>query len=72
MEARMTICNMAIEGGARAGMIAPDQVTFDYLRGRPMAPFGKEFDAVSTRARRKETGGPEGVRKGSRDFVVRI
>jgi len=44
MEARMTVCNMAIEGGARAGMIAPDQITFDYLRGRPMAPFGEEFD----------------------------
>ena len=40
MEGRMTICNMAIEAGARAGMIAPDQVTFDYLSGRPMAPQG--------------------------------
>ena len=38
MEARMSICNMSIEGGARAGMIAPDQVTFDYLKGRPLAP----------------------------------
>jgi 3-isopropylmalate dehydratase len=38
MEARMSICNMSIEGGARAGMIAPDQTTFDYLRGRPLAP----------------------------------
>lgn len=38
MEARMTMCNMAIEGGARAGMVAPDQTTFDYLMGRPMAP----------------------------------
>ncbi|CAH0043157.1 unnamed protein product [Clonostachys solani] len=38
MEARMSICNMSIEGGARAGMIAPDQITFDYLRGRPLAP----------------------------------
>ena len=38
MEARMSICNMAIEGGARAGMIAPDEVTFEYLKGRPMAP----------------------------------
>eukprot|EP00238_Polyblepharides_amylifera_P015828 CAMPEP_0196581418 /NCGR_PEP_ID=MMETSP1081-20130531/33943_1 /TAXON_ID=36882 /ORGANISM="Pyramimonas amylifera, Strain CCMP720" /LENGTH=763 /DNA_ID=CAMNT_0041901643 /DNA_START=64 /DNA_END=2355 /DNA_ORIENTATION=- len=44
MEARMTVCNMAIEGGARAGMIAPDQTTFDYLRGRPMAPLGDQFD----------------------------
>ena len=38
MEGRMTICNMSIEAGARAGMIAPDEVTFDYLRGRPLAP----------------------------------
>uniref|UniRef100_A0A7R9Y9T3 3-isopropylmalate dehydratase n=1 Tax=Pinguiococcus pyrenoidosus TaxID=172671 RepID=A0A7R9Y9T3_9STRA len=40
MEARMSICNMAIEAGARAGMIAPDDVTFEYLKGRPMAPKG--------------------------------
>jgi 3-isopropylmalate/(R)-2-methylmalate dehydratase large subunit len=40
MEGRMTICNMAIEGGARAGMIAPDEKTFAYLEGRPMAPQG--------------------------------
>jgi 3-isopropylmalate dehydratase len=38
MEARMSICNMAIEGGARAGMVAPDQTTIDYLKGRPLAP----------------------------------
>ncbi|KAF4308534.1 putative 3-isopropylmalate dehydratase protein [Botryosphaeria dothidea] len=38
MEARMSICNMAIEGGARAGMIAPDQITFEYLKGKPLAP----------------------------------
>ncbi|MHA1564073.1 MAG: 3-isopropylmalate dehydratase large subunit [Alphaproteobacteria bacterium] len=38
MEGRMTVCNMSIEGGARAGLIAPDQTTFDYLKGRPMAP----------------------------------
>lgn len=42
MEERMTVCNMSIEAGARAGMIAPDQKTFDYLRGRPFAP--KDFD----------------------------
>lgn len=42
MEERMTVCNMSIEAGARAGMIAPDQTTFDYLRGRPFAP--KDFD----------------------------
>lgn len=41
MEARMTICNMAIEAGARAGMIAPDDVTFNYLKGRPLSPKGE-------------------------------
>jgi 3-isopropylmalate/(R)-2-methylmalate dehydratase large subunit len=44
MEARMTVCNMSIEAGARAGMIAPDQVTFDYLEGRDHAPKGAEWD----------------------------
>lgn len=44
MEGRMTLCNMAIEAGARAGMVAPDQTTFDYLRGRPFAPQGAEFE----------------------------
>ncbi len=46
MEQRMTVCNMSIEAGARAGMIAPDQTTFDYLRGRPMSPQGEAFDAA--------------------------
>jgi 3-isopropylmalate/(R)-2-methylmalate dehydratase large subunit len=44
MEGRMTICNMSIEGGARAGMIAPDDVTFAYLEGRPFAPKGKLWE----------------------------
>jgi 3-isopropylmalate/(R)-2-methylmalate dehydratase large subunit len=44
MEARMTICNMSIEAGARAGMIAPDEVTFAYLQGRPHAPSGQAWD----------------------------
>ena len=44
MEQRMTICNMSIEGGARAGMIAPDDTTFDYLHGREFAPKGEEWD----------------------------
>jgi len=44
MEARMSICNMAIEAGARAGLIAPDETTFSYMKGRPMAPKGKHFD----------------------------
>ncbi len=44
MEQRMTICNMSIEGGARAGMIAPDETTFEYLKGREFAPKGEEWD----------------------------
>ena len=46
MEARMTVCNMSIEAGARAGMIAPDQTTFDYLKGRPHAPDEQHWDAA--------------------------
>lgn len=46
MENRMTVCNMSIEGGARAGMIAPDEVTFEYLKGREFAPSGAEWDAA--------------------------
>lgn len=44
MEARMSVCNMSIEAGARAGMIAPDEITFEYLRNRPLAPKGEEWD----------------------------
>jgi 3-isopropylmalate/(R)-2-methylmalate dehydratase large subunit len=44
MEGRMTVCNMSIEGGARAGMIAPDEKTFEYVRGRPRAPKGADFE----------------------------
>jgi 3-isopropylmalate/(R)-2-methylmalate dehydratase large subunit len=46
MEGRMTLCNMSIEAGARAGMVAPDDTTFDYLRGRPHAPAGAQWDAA--------------------------
>lgn len=46
MEARMTICNMSIEAGARAGMIAPDETTFEYVKGREMAPTGADWDAA--------------------------
>ena len=46
MEARMTLCNMSIEMGAKAGLIAPDQVTYDYLNGRPFAPKGDDWDAA--------------------------
>ncbi|NHC22667.1 3-isopropylmalate dehydratase large subunit [Nocardioides sp. IC4_145] len=46
MEGRMTVCNMSIEWGAKAGMIAPDQKTFDYIQGRPEAPTGADWDAA--------------------------
>ncbi len=46
MEGRMTVCNMTIEGGARAGLIAPDETTFAYLKGRPKSPKGKNWDAA--------------------------
>ncbi len=46
MEGRMTVCNMSIEAGAKAGLIAPDEVTFEYLRGRPHAPSGELWDAA--------------------------
>ena len=49
MDSRMTICNMSIEAGARAGMIAPDQVTFDYLKDRPRSPKGSEWNAAVER-----------------------
>jgi len=48
IEGRLTVANMSIEGGARAGLIAPDQTTFDYLRGRPMAPQGADWDKAVT------------------------
>jgi len=51
MEERMTVCNMAIEGGARAGLVAPDDVTFQYLAGRPAAPKGAAWDRALTRWR---------------------
>ena len=46
MEGRMTVCNMSIEWGAKAGLIAPDQTTFDYIEGRPEAPKGADWDAA--------------------------
>jgi 3-isopropylmalate/(R)-2-methylmalate dehydratase large subunit len=46
MEGRMTICNMSIEGGARAGLVAPDETTFAYVKGRPHAPTGGDWDAA--------------------------
>src|SRR5438067_3100882 len=58
MEGRLTICNMSIEAGARAGLIAPDEVTYDYLRGRPGAPV--DFDAAVERWRELRSG-PDAV-----------
>jgi 3-isopropylmalate/(R)-2-methylmalate dehydratase large subunit len=52
MEGRMTICNMSIEGGARAGLVAPDETTFAYVAGRPHAPAGADWDAAVDRWRR--------------------
>jgi 3-isopropylmalate/(R)-2-methylmalate dehydratase large subunit len=51
MEGRMTVCNMSIEAGARAGMIAPDETTFRYIKGRRFAPSGKDWDAAVARWR---------------------
>jgi 3-isopropylmalate/(R)-2-methylmalate dehydratase large subunit len=51
MEARMTVCNMSIEAGARSGLIAPDETTFQYLAGRPYAPMGAEWDRALSRWR---------------------
>ena len=51
MEGRMTVCNMSIEAGARAGLIAPDDTTFQFLAGRPRVPKGKDFDAAVARWR---------------------
>jgi 3-isopropylmalate/(R)-2-methylmalate dehydratase large subunit len=51
MEGRMTVCNMSIEGGARAGLVAPDGTTFEYVHGRPHAPKGAEWDAALDRWR---------------------
>ena len=69
MEGRMTVCNMTIEGGARAGLIAPDETTFEYLKGRPMAPKGGAWETAARvledlevrRGRRvRHRGDPEG------------
>jgi len=60
MEGRMTVCNMSIEAGARAGMVAPDDTTFQWLAGRPFAPQGPEWDDAIIRWR--ALGGDEGAR----------
>jgi 3-isopropylmalate/(R)-2-methylmalate dehydratase large subunit len=68
MEERMTVCNMSIEAGARAGMIAPDATTFDYLRGRPFAP--RNFDAAVNRWRQLPSD-PGATYDRSRIFLAR-
>lgn len=55
MDSRMTICNMSIEGGARAGMIAPDDTTFEYLHGRPRSPRGADWEAALARWKKLRT-----------------
>ncbi len=55
MEERMTVCNMAIEAGARAGLVAPDDTTYEFLKGRPMAPKGADWDAAVARWRQLPT-----------------
>ena len=68
MDQRMTVCNMSIEGGARAGLIAPDDTTFEYLHGRKHAPQGAAWDAAVARwrdAARPTTGRPTTVRSRS-------
>ena len=55
MEGRMPLCNMSIEGGARAGMVAPDDTTFAYIKGRPMAPKGALWDQAVTAWRQLAT-----------------
>src|SRR5262249_29078759 len=67
MEGRMTVCNMSIEGGARAGMIAPDEKTFNYLHGRRFAPKGADWDAAVAAWRQLPTD--EGA---TFDRVVRV
>jgi 3-isopropylmalate/(R)-2-methylmalate dehydratase large subunit len=48
MEGRMTLCNMSIEGGARAGLVAPDETTFAYLKGRDHAPSGQDWEDAAS------------------------
>ena len=66
MEARMTVCNMSIEWGAKAGLIAPDQTTFDYIEGRPEAPKGADWDAAVEHWRSLRHRRRRGVRPGDR------
>ncbi len=65
MEQRMTVCNMSIEAGARAGMIAPDDKTFEYLAGRPMSPQGEDWERAVTRWRGLVTDDEARIRSGT-------
>ena len=67
MDERMTICNMSIEGGARVGYVNPDQTTFDYLRGRPFAPQGDDFERATRWWAVDGVGPGRGVRRRGRD-----
>ncbi len=67
MEGRMTLCNMSIEGGARAGLVAPDETTFAYVKGRDHAPAGEEWDAALAYWRTLTTDEGAVVRQGSGD-----
>src|SRR5207237_396390 len=69
MEGRMTLCNMSIEGGARAGMVAPDDSTFDYLEGRDFAPAGADWERALDRWR--GLGSDPGARY-DREIVVDV
>ena len=66
MEERMTVCNMSIEAGARAGMIAPDDTTYQYMAGRPLAPQGADWDAALARWRQLPSDADARVRRGGR------
>ena len=67
MEGRMTVCNMAIEGGARAGLIAPDDKTFAYVQGRPHAPKGADWDAAMASWRDADLGPGRALGQGRDD-----
>jgi 3-isopropylmalate/(R)-2-methylmalate dehydratase large subunit len=66
MDERMTVCNMSIEAGARAGLVAPDDTTFSYLAGRPFAPAGPDWDAAVARWRTLPTDGDASFHRGER------
>ena len=66
MEGRMTVCNMTIEGGARAGLIAPDETTFAYLKGRPMRAQGRRLGAGRRLLADAAVRSGRGLRQGSR------